>query len=350
MKNSVKSLSANGSERLKYIESAKGIGIFLVLIGHHIKGGPALVSWINSFHMPLFFIITGWLDCIRPEGVAHGSDLWSYAKKKAKSLLWPYCTFSAINLLWLTGYYLFFGVQPEEPFPVVWIKMITTYGYHALWFLPAMFCASVINRWAGRIAPKMTLTLSLVMASGISLYLECFTEPEILWYILIYIGRVSIAVSYVGLGKLFFHFLNRLRTSRAIVLACICFAVHLLLFRLVPQQNMSLAKMTNIPLSYLLGCVGSIGVILLCKHLPLLSNNRILSYASRNSLIILALHMDVSIELAWMVLGIAGFSAVLSMFQASVIAVGIECVILWGCIICIRKFLPFLLRFPEKQH
>lgn len=47
------------NNRLEYIDIAKGIGILLVVFGHsslvlHIEN-----IWIHSFHMPLFFIITG---------------------------------------------------------------------------------------------------------------------------------------------------------------------------------------------------------------------------------------------------------------------------------------------------
>jgi fucose 4-O-acetylase-like acetyltransferase len=53
-------------ERLPYIDSAKAIGILLVIIGHceSINTIPYLRGMIYSFHMPLFFIISGMF--IRP--------------------------------------------------------------------------------------------------------------------------------------------------------------------------------------------------------------------------------------------------------------------------------------------
>ena len=39
-------------ERLDYIDCAKGIGILLVVIAHHIQDTDSLRWWVFSFHMP----------------------------------------------------------------------------------------------------------------------------------------------------------------------------------------------------------------------------------------------------------------------------------------------------------
>ncbi len=44
-------------KRLNYIDVAKGIGMLLVVIGH--CSNTIANQYIYSFHMPLFFIITG---------------------------------------------------------------------------------------------------------------------------------------------------------------------------------------------------------------------------------------------------------------------------------------------------
>lgn len=40
--------------RVHWIDVLKGIGIFLVIMGHTIKD-TYVYNWIYSFHMPLFF-------------------------------------------------------------------------------------------------------------------------------------------------------------------------------------------------------------------------------------------------------------------------------------------------------
>ena len=46
---------------LRYIDHAKAIGILLMIIGHFWSVDPAIRGFIYSFHMPLFFIIAGFL-------------------------------------------------------------------------------------------------------------------------------------------------------------------------------------------------------------------------------------------------------------------------------------------------
>ena len=60
--------------RLEYLDAAKGLGILLVILGHIYAWNPninrkILVTWIYSFHMPLFFIVSGMLiKCKRSIG------------------------------------------------------------------------------------------------------------------------------------------------------------------------------------------------------------------------------------------------------------------------------------------
>ena len=47
--------------RIQSIDNAKGIRIILVVIGHSVDVFSAIGVSISSFHMPLFFILSGFL-------------------------------------------------------------------------------------------------------------------------------------------------------------------------------------------------------------------------------------------------------------------------------------------------
>ena len=47
------------SGRIDEIDVMRGIGILLVVIGHVFPAGKRVHTFIYSFHMPLFFIISG---------------------------------------------------------------------------------------------------------------------------------------------------------------------------------------------------------------------------------------------------------------------------------------------------
>lgn len=79
-------------ERKHWIDWAKVFGIYLVVLGHSLNGSMLLWKWIYSFHMPFFFVISGYLD------KASNTDIVDYIKKASKRLLIPYLIFGTISI------------------------------------------------------------------------------------------------------------------------------------------------------------------------------------------------------------------------------------------------------------
>ena len=71
-------------QRLDYIDAAKAIAIILVIIGHCYWVGavPRLRNIIYSFHMPLFFVVSGFF--IKQLSIKEALTKYS------KAYLWPY--------------------------------------------------------------------------------------------------------------------------------------------------------------------------------------------------------------------------------------------------------------------
>ena len=83
----------NKSTRLEYIDIAKGIGLILVVFGHLFSYNGELSIIIFSFHMPLFFFISGYCFCPHKY-----NDFESFLVKKVKHLVIPYLIFSIVNI------------------------------------------------------------------------------------------------------------------------------------------------------------------------------------------------------------------------------------------------------------
>lgn len=79
----------SSNKRIQWIDIAKGIGIILVLIGH-ISLNKKINNFIYSFHMPLFFILSGYLY----------KNKENYVKKKTKTILVPYFIVSIISFVY----------------------------------------------------------------------------------------------------------------------------------------------------------------------------------------------------------------------------------------------------------
>ena len=67
--------------RIDWIDMAKGYGMLAVIIAH-ICVGP-LHTWIYTFHMPLFFFLSGYV-------FSNKEAFNIFIKKKAKALIVPY--------------------------------------------------------------------------------------------------------------------------------------------------------------------------------------------------------------------------------------------------------------------
>lgn len=81
--------------RYDWIDSLKGFAILLVVIGHLNFVSNELNQYIYSFHMPLFFFISGYLLSIG-KYLNNGKF---FLRKKVHSLIMPYFLFSLISYI-----------------------------------------------------------------------------------------------------------------------------------------------------------------------------------------------------------------------------------------------------------
>ena len=87
------------SNRITYVDAFKGIGIILMIMGH-ISFGELFSKFIHAFHMPLFFIASGYLYKKMPVG--------GVIYKRIKRFILPYI------LVGFFHYILAFLIFPER--------------------------------------------------------------------------------------------------------------------------------------------------------------------------------------------------------------------------------------------
>ena len=83
--------------RIPWVDIVKGIGIFLVVLGHVYRNNAVLI-WLYSFHMPLFFMLSGWLHTAKRKSLS----MIDYCIKKFQLLIIPMIIFLSISYIyWL---------------------------------------------------------------------------------------------------------------------------------------------------------------------------------------------------------------------------------------------------------
>lgn len=330
------------SDRIDYIDTAKGMGILFVVIGHHLLGADVLRAWINSFHMPMFFMITGYLFSYKNETY---KDIKQMIKEKARRILYPYFTFSILIFVWYMVYYIILRSEPDESLECVLTKIVTTYGYHALWFLPTLFFGTILFLFINKREKSNGLFFGLIiLGSMLSIFINIpVIKEKFYWYVLNYFTRGIIATGFIYLGfklECIDKKIHNKRIECLLIMLSLIISVILLRFNF-DKANLALSRMGNPFLYYVLAISGSAFIILLCKQLNM--RKGVFNFWGRNSLIIMAIHMDLPVEIAWIIVGVSGLSTTLPQLGAASIVVIIELIIESTCVILINKYFRFMI-------
>ncbi len=164
--------AAHGAERIGWVDVSKGIAIILVVIGHTGNPFSLLTTAIYSFHMPFFFIVSGFLA--RKTGMAAKRPA-ALLSARFKSLMSPYfATGAGAYLYWLLVLHQtsFVGTQDvKSPIDVV-VALGKSFLFGAgqavprfpdiasvgpLWFLPSMFAATLFFYFALRLIERWSV-------------------------------------------------------------------------------------------------------------------------------------------------------------------------------------------------
>lgn len=135
-------------QRIQWIDIAKGISIFLVIIGHTAPFGILERNIIFSFHMPLFFILSGYHFKIAQNWDEARERFW----KNVRHLLLPLFLLWCLNLLlpMFQGKEIFTTeIIKRNITALFWSSGVTFKGHPGLgmlWFMVSMFCGfQIIN-------------------------------------------------------------------------------------------------------------------------------------------------------------------------------------------------------------
>lgn len=139
------------TNRIQWLDITKGITILSMVLGH--TSIPYVLSnFIWAFHMPLFFIASGWTTNWQK------TDFIGFTKRKIRTLLVPFFVYSLVVLL----------IQ----IPQGWVDFNNWiyYGWmsYALWFIPVLFLASLLAKLIYGIKNRYLLLGCAFMFAGIS--------------------------------------------------------------------------------------------------------------------------------------------------------------------------------------
>ncbi|MCF7918441.1 MAG: acyltransferase family protein [Candidatus Cloacimonetes bacterium] len=280
------------NNRKGYIDVAKGIGILLVVTGHCDIASQLVRDWIYTFHMPLFFFLSGLIF----NELKYKDNFSLLLKSRLHSLIIPYFLIGILTyLLWLVigrnfGIHLSMSVPWWKPgIGTLFVLPQADYMIHniALWFLPALFVATIFYYCIYKAAKTKTALILLLLFMAILSWLDSFFPHFYL------IGCINIALAgvvFLGIAH-YLHVVLHISfpSSRwkLLLLLLIFAALCVLCFYLNGSVSMRSKTFHNPLLFYLGAFSGTYMVLFLSLLLP---EVKILQYLGKNSIGILGFH------------------------------------------------------------
>lgn len=191
--------------RLHYVDYTKGFAIILMLFGHTMATANNVHTWIYSFHMPVFFIICGFLMHEKEYQIGQSKVVIKDAvRRRIYTAGIPYYIFGIL----LAIFYTLLNIAANEPlsFGNKIFEVVTFQGIDSLWFLPVYVFADIIMMIIGSkgIAGKrVRLTVAVL-----SLILASFFSRWVTGWILDVLYKTMLGICFIEIGILDFKVFN----------------------------------------------------------------------------------------------------------------------------------------------
>lgn len=285
--------------RNKSIDTLKGIGIFLVVLGHATFVNEKIITYIFSFHMPLFFIVSGLLMGLKHES---DTDIKTFFAKKLRSMAMPYLCFSICYTI-IDAFSVYFQQISLMDLKINAVCTLSLAGSGPLWFIPTLLLSEIILFFIIRRFDRMkSLIIGLVIAflglvGGLLFEPILSTNKEnllILFFmnILVVILRGMFCLVFLAPGYFLSEYLPKIQQKFSVLqcalgLALLIINVPLALLNSNPDlHNLNFGN----PLLFIVSAfLGTIGLFLISSNIPTF---KLLTFWGKNSLVIMITHLN----------------------------------------------------------
>lgn len=273
-------------QRIQYLDVCKGIGIILVVLGHIIITNP-IRTWIYSFHMPLFFFLSGYIFCF-----SKTSSFKNFVNKRLKTIVVPYFVFAFFfYIYWLLIEIRFRteGLSVNKLKPLIGIF----YGNGpwltfniVLWFLPCLFITEITFYLIIKFTKEQKYVFLILFISSIIGYLiSIYLKFRLPWDINI----MCTSIVFYGLGYILHesNLDNKLTTMQESIFIILLLSVNIPIAFINKAVDMDFLTLGNYFLYYIAAISGTLFLYLICKKIK---HCNWLSFLGKNSLIIMCIH------------------------------------------------------------
>lgn len=286
-------IEPDSSQRIGWIDMLKGLGIFLVFLGHLLTySQESIVQYIFSFHMPLFFFVSGLFF----KHSAANSGFYKFFIKTVRVRMVPYVSFGVLTYcIWISqiilrNYQKNIGLASlqESLFIKPIIGMFYGNGINGwlthnvlLWFLACLMMTELIFYCISAFANNKpsTILMVLVLFAILGYTDSMFSSVRLPFSI----DVALTAVVFYGSGYIL---KDKLLTSKIkLLFSAPCLAIGLFTSNINGGVDMNLNSFGNILLYYISAFSSIYAYIYISQCLYNLRFLRCIAYVGQNSLV-----------------------------------------------------------------
>lgn len=285
--------------RIAWIDTARGLGLLAVFIGH--LNVPYASAWVYTFHMPLFFFLSGLLypGCVKYSFI-------QFAWRRFKSLVIPYFTLGAVIALFYCCVYAWHH-EPTSVYHEMLRSFLVQEHFWTIWFLAALFLTQLIYFGIDRCFSRWKYAVSIASAA---LCLVGLARYRIGW------GSLPWNLDIAFVAQLFFHLGYRFMHNRKVQdsflkvksrfyslgIIVLCLIINLVAAKAcmalsMQSLDMSIGMYGNEVLTFLAAIAG----ILLIVTIGSMINSKFFTYLGRNTMILFSWHSRIVIVACCMI-------------------------------------------------
>lgn len=259
--------SENVPSRMIELDCAKGIGAVLVILGHMTTYPRIIRNIIYSFHMPLFFVISGILIANKEKT----ADFITYLKNKIKSILIPALFFEFIMYAWLVVKNIIEHSLDTVSLGKRFIGIFLQIGYSdysgSLWFFATFFLANIFLYPIWKKKKRFRLYIAIFLLILSYEYIHIYPDVFLPWHFEI----IPVCMAYILIGGIMGSYYEKSNKSNTffLIVGMIIWVISWGINEMVLRHSYALDchSFDNVVIDTMMVCSGSVVVIIISKKL-----------------------------------------------------------------------------------
>ncbi|WP_104165349.1 acyltransferase family protein [Arthrobacter sp. SX1312] len=245
------------------IDALRVLAVVGVVAGH-VWSGPLVDAGLYTWHVPVFFLLAGYLWRTRRPGARRAEV--TEAKKRFRTIMTPYLAWLAVTLIVHVGILRQRGsLAPEAVILPLMGGSLNAGPFGAYWFMTALFLSALMFRALERVP----LVLRTALIVGLAVVTHVFRE--VLAPLPLSIGVAGAALVFMLAGQALQHLRSRVRGPVRVGAVCLVVGVVPVVAGVSAPLDMKYGELGTPVLSVVVAVLITVGLLLMLEGVfPLL--------------------------------------------------------------------------------